>query len=165
MGLLFLQVQIFHMKSKMKRRPSNPDGLRDKMETFFRGKEKSGGRSRLFNPLGTGMCEFRLHHESSTVEGSKLSSLLCVPKSLTAGYYLMSGVFRACWIGDEAGAKQVILPDRLFVSDKEQGSAVVIAHLPNSLPFQGAPGHMSWLSSEIRPGHCSGMAASTVLCL
>lgn len=57
MGLLLLLVQIFHVKSERKRRPSNPDGLRDKMETFFRRQEKSGGQSRLFNPLGAEMCE------------------------------------------------------------------------------------------------------------
>ena len=113
------------------------------METFFRGEEKSGGKSRLFNSLGTSVCEFRLLHGSSAVESGTLSSLLCVPISLTAGYCLLSGVFRACWVEDEARARHGILPDRLFVSGEEQGSAAATDTLPNSLDLQGAPGHRS----------------------
>lgn len=139
------QVQIFSLKREMKRKPSNPDGFRNKMEAFFIGEEKSGGKSRLFNSLGTSACEFRLLHGSSTVEGGMLSSLLFVPTSLTAGYCLTSAVFfRACWVEDEAEARQGMLPDSLFVSGEEQGlAAAAIAMLPNSLALQGTPGRGS----------------------
>lgn len=80
---------------------------------------------------------------SSAGEGGRLSSLLRVPILLTAGYCLSSGVFRDCWAEEEAGARQGFLPDRLFVSGEEQGSAAAIAVLPNSLALHGAPGHGS----------------------
>lgn len=52
------------------------DGFRYKMENFFRGEEKSGGRSSSFNSLKTIMCEFSFLHSSSAVEGGSLSSAL-----------------------------------------------------------------------------------------